>query len=163
MNLNNLRLGIKSQINTAIKAGLDVDGASEILNAELQTLLKRAQILEVVPFPEEIAGISEGEMEQYITTYQAMMGEWYKRAPDLFQLVIEVEELRFEEVISKAGLVTRLLDLAETVQTNTRTQWDEIKNLFGMGNKTWVRRIQDVADKAEGKEVVIDKTLTEAA
>lgn len=163
MNLNNLRLGIKSQINTAIKAGLDVDGASEILNAELQTLLKRAQILEVVPFPEEIAGISESEMEQYITTYQAMMGEWYKRAPDLFQLVIEVEELRFEEVISKAGLVTRLLDLAETVQTNTRTQWDEIKNLFGMGNKTWVRRIQDVADKAEGKEVVIDKTLTEAA
>lgn len=162
MNLNNLRLGIKSQINTAIKAGLDVDGASEILNAELQTLLKRAQILEVVPFPEEIAGISESEMEQYITTYQAMMGEWYKRAPDLFQLVIEVEELRFEEVISKAGLVTRLLDLAETVQTNTRTQWDEIKNLFGMGNKTWVRRIQDVADKAEGKEVVIDKTLADA-
>lgn len=162
MNLNNLRLGIKSQINTAIKSGLDVAGASEILEAELQTLLKRAQILEVVPFPEEIAGISESEMEQYISIYQAMMEHWYKRAPDLFQLVIEVEELRFEEVISKAGLVTRLLDLAETVQTNTRTQWDEIKNLFGMGNKTWVRRIQDVADKAEGKEVVIDKTLAEA-
>lgn len=163
MNLNNLRLGIKSQINTAIKSGLDVDGASEILNAELQTLLKRAQILEVLPFPEEIAGISKSEMEQYISVYEAMMGHWYKRAPDLFQLVIEVEELRFDEVISKAGLVTRLLDLAETVQTNTRTQWDEIKNLFGMGNKTWVRRIQDVADKAEGKEVVIDKTLAEAA
>jgi len=163
MNLNNLRHGIKSQINTAIKSGLDVDGATEILNAELQTLLKRAQILEVVPFPEEIAGISKSEMEQYIAIYQAMMEHWYKRAPDLFQLVVEVEELRFEEVISKAGLMTRLLDLAETVQTNTRTHWDEIKNLFGMGNKTWTRRLQEVSDRSEGKEVVTDKTMAEAA
>lgn len=161
MNLNNLRHGIKTQINTAVKAGLDVDGATEILGAELETLLKRAKVLEVVPFPKVVPGVTDEQLALYIDIYQDMMESWYKRTPDIFTLVSEIEELRFEEVQSKAGLLTRLTDLAETVQFNTRTHWGEMKAMFGMGDKTWLNRIHAVTDEVSENQPS-DLTMVDA-
>lgn len=161
MNLNNLRVGIKSQINTAVKAGLDVDGAKEILGAELESLLKRAKVLEVVPFPNAVPDVTEEQLAAYTDIYQSMMSAWYNRSPDIFTLVAEIEELRFDEVKSKAGLLTRLTDLAETVQLNTRTHWGEMKAMFGLGDKTWVKRIHAVTEEPK-ESAVKDLTMINA-
>lgn len=164
MNLNNLRADLKNQINHAVRSGLTVEGTTEILGSELSALLKRLEIMERVPFPTIIDGITPKEMEQYISLYQEMVERWYEKTADVFQIVNELEQLRFEEVASRTALVTRLLDLATTVHTHTRSAWREFMAVLGFSDKSWKERIEKVTveNKEQSEEEVTDRTMAAA-
>lgn len=161
MNLNNLRADLKNQINHAVRSGLTVEGTTEILGSELSALLKRLEIMERVPFPTIIDGVTPKEMEQYISLYQEMVERWYEKTADVFQIVNELEQLRFEEVASRTALVTRLLDLATTVHTHTRSAWREFMAALGFNDKSWKERIEKVTveNKEQSEEEVTDRTM----
>lgn len=155
MNLNTLQVALKSQINAAIRGSeMTVAETREVLNAELENLLHRAEILEVIPFPTEVVGVSHQEMEEYILLHQAMMEHWLAKTSDIFLLVETLERLRFDEAKSEISLVTKLADLAGTIDYETRGQWGEITAAF-YGDKVgkWERSIRnvktDVAHAAE--------------
>lgn len=146
MNLNTLQVALKSQINAAIRGSeMTVAETREVLNAELENLLHRAEILEVIPFPTEVVGVSHQEMVEYIDRYQAMMEHWLSKTSDIFLLVETLEKLRFDEVKSEISLVTKLTDLAGTIDYETRGQWGEITAAFH-GDKVgkWARSIRNV-------------------
>lgn len=155
MNLNTLQVALKSQINAAIRGSeMTVAETREVLNAELENLLHRAEILEVIPFPTEVVGVSHQEMEEYIDRYQAMMEHWLAKTSDIFLLVETLEKLRFDEAKSEISLVTKLTDLAGTIDYETRGPWGELAAVFyGDNVGIWARSIRnvktDVAHAAE--------------
>lgn len=146
MNLNTLQVALKNQINIAVKGSeMTVAETREVIMAELSNLLHRAEILEVIPFPTEVVGVSPAEMNEYIDRYQTMMEHWLTKAPNIFDIVNALERLRFDEVKTEISLVTKLTDLASTVDENTRGQWGEITAAFH-GDKAgkYVRSIRNV-------------------
>lgn len=156
MNLNTLQVALKNQINVAVRGNaMSIADTREVLNAELESLLHRAEILEVVPFPNEVVGVSHQEMSEYIDRYQAMMEHWLTKTSDIFLLVETLEKLRFDEVKSEISLVTKLTDLAGTIDYETRGQWGELAAAFH-GDKVgkWARSIRNVkSDVAHAAEL----------
>lgn len=156
MNLNTLQIALKNQINVAVRSNeMTIAETREVLNAELENLLHRAEILETVPFPEEVVGVSRQEMVEYVDRYQTMMEHWLNKSNDIFKLVDTLEKLRFDEVKSEISLVTKLTDLASTVDYETRGQWGEIAAAFhGDKHGKFTRSIRNVKmDVAHATEV----------
>ena len=161
MNLNTLQLALKTQINVAVRCNeMSIADTREVLNAELENLLQRAEILEIIPFADTVTGVSAQEMVEYIDRYQTMMEHWLSKSNDIFDIVESLEKLRFDEVKSEISLVTKLTDLANTVDLETRGQWGELTSAF-YGDKLgkFARSIRNVKmDIAHANEVAKQQT-----
>lgn len=151
MNLNTLQLSLKSQINSAVRSnGLTVAQSRELIHAELDNLLARAEILEVIPFPDAVVGVSNAEMAEYIDRYQVMMEHWLSKSTDIFHMVETLEKLRFDEADTEIKLITKLADLGGTIDVETRGTFGELASAFhGDREGKFARSIKNVKTDVE--------------